>query len=63
MTDRNAPLATEMSDIKNAQTGSLNFNVDALKKVIDLYKERKYVEELTYINDTLGGMDNIFNGL
>lgn len=31
--------------------------------MIDLYKERKYVEDLTYINDTLGGIENVFTGL
>ena len=55
-------LATEMSDNMRAKSG-FNFSIDALKKVVDLYKERKYVEELTYINDKLGGMQNLFNGL
>jgi hypothetical protein len=62
MVDRN-PLATEMSDTHRAKAGGFNFSIDSLKKVIDLYKERKYVDELAYITDTLGGIDNVFSGL
>ena len=34
-----------------------------MKKVIDLYKERKYVEELEYIENDLGGINAILEGL
>ena len=59
------PLNTEMSDLQaeGGRNGKFNFSKQSLKKVVDLYKERKYVEELNYINDTLGGMENILNGL
>ena len=48
MADKNmATLATEMSE--RPKTGSYTFDREQLKKVIDLYKERKYIEELEYI--------------
>lgn len=62
MTNR-APLATEMSEQAKPSISMGTFNVEGLKKVIDLYKERKYVEDLTYINDTLGGIGNLMTGL
>ena len=62
MADRAGPLVTEMSEQKQGELSS-TFNIEGLKKVIDLYKERKYIEDITYINDTLGGVNNILKGL
>lgn len=45
-----------MSDQHRAQKGAYNYDREQLKKVIDLYKERKYVEDLEYINKELGGI-------
>lgn len=39
------------------------FSPDTLKKVIDIYKERKYVEDLDYIAETLGGPAKLMEGL
>lgn len=61
MTERGAALVTEMSEQKSGDMSQ--FNIDGLKKVVDYYKERKYIEEITYINDTLGGIDNLLKGL
>jgi hypothetical protein len=60
MGDKNmAPLATEMSEQPKSKTGAYGFNREQLKKVIDLYKERKYVEELDYIMSDLKGQAGI----
>lgn len=34
-----------------------------MKKVIDLYKERKYVEDIDYIENELGGIPELLGGL
>tara|TARA_B110000285_G_C15132679_1_gene624726 strand:+ start:80 stop:352 length:273 start_codon:yes stop_codon:yes gene_type:complete len=31
--------------------------------VIECYRQRKYIEELTYIKDKLGGIKNVLDGL
>lgn len=36
---------------------------EKLKKVIDLYKERKYIEELDYIRNDLEGIPTLLSGL
>lgn len=62
MADKNmATLATEMSE--RPKTGAYSFDREQLKKVIDLYKERKYIDELEYIKDNLKGSSGIFDGL
>ena len=39
------------------------YSADQLKKVIDLYKERKYVEDIEYIEKSLGGIKELLSGL
>lgn len=65
MGDKNnvATLATEMSEQQRPKAGPYQFDREELKKVIDLYKERKYVEELDYITKTLGGSEGLSKGL
>ena len=51
------------SDSVRAQKKSdYQFTADQLKKIIDFYKERKYVEDIDYIKE-LGGIDEIIGGL
>ena len=53
-----------MNDSFRAKSGA-NFKIlpDQLKKVIDIYKERKYVEDLDYIAEGLGGRAKLLEGL
>jgi hypothetical protein len=34
-----------------------------LIEVIECYRQRKYIEELTYIKEKLGGIDAVLEGL
>ena len=56
--------AVEINDSYRAEMKS-NYPYDRnqLKKVIDLYKERKYVEELEYIDKDLEGINSLLDGL
>jgi hypothetical protein len=50
--------AVEMNDSYRAEMKSnYVYSRQQLKKIIDLYKERKYVEELEYIDKDLEGID------
>ena len=52
-----APGAVEINDSYRAEKKTdYVYNRNQLKKVIDLYKERKYVEDLDYIVNDLGGV-------
>ena len=56
--------AVEINDSYRAQKKTdYRYNRQQLKKVIDLYKERKYVEELDYIQGELEGVDSMLDGL
>lgn len=59
-----APGAVEMNDSMRAEKNS-NYVYDRhqLKKIVDLYKERTYVEELDYIGNDLGGISKLCEGL
>jgi hypothetical protein len=49
--------AVEMNDSYRAEKkSSFAYTDEQLKKIIDLYKERKYVEELEYIDRDLEGI-------
>lgn len=53
-----------MNDSFRAKSGAnYRFSAEALKKVIDIYKERKYIEDLDYIEETLGGPLKLLEGL
>lgn len=39
------------------------FNRTQLKKIVDLYKERKYIEDIEYIQKELGGVQGLLDGL
>lgn len=53
------------SQIQLKQKGGSSFGYDKvqLKKIIDLYKERKYVEDIDYIQKELGGVERLLTGL
>lgn len=56
-------MSVEINDSYRAETKTdYVFNANQLKKMVDLYKERKYVEDVDYIKE-LGGADEILSGL
>lgn len=55
---------TEMNDSFRAASGAnYRYSADTLKKTIDIYKERQYVEDLDYVAETLGGPSKLLEGL
>lgn len=61
---RNAEGGVEMNDSIRAESKQdYVYNRDQLKKIVDLYKERKYCEDLDYIEKDLGGIPEMLAGL
>lgn len=64
MTTSGAGGAVEINDSYRAQTKTnFSYNKEQLKKIIDIYKERKYVEDIEYIQNELGGIQALVDGL
>lgn len=49
--------------LKNTKNSDFAFDRNQLKKVVDFYKERKYCEDIDYIQNELNGVDNLLDGL
>lgn len=56
--------AVEINDTYRAETKTnYVYNREQLKTIIDKYKERKYIEDIDYIQNELGGMQALVEGL
>jgi hypothetical protein len=54
----------EMNDEARAKAkADFKFSKDQLINIVEKYRQRKYVEDLEYIKDGLGGVESLLDGL
>jgi hypothetical protein len=63
----NADGQTELANIDDAKRAATNTQYkvtkESLIKVIECYRQRKYIEDITYIKDELNGSDGLRDAL
>lgn len=52
-----------LTDQEKAKLGNFKVSAEDLINVLNLYKTRKYIEDISYINDQLKGMDDLLIAL